>query len=177
MVRMRAETPAGSKSCNRVWEDAIGRILRIAGAGIVLAALSVVAATAQQLDPRVVTFKLPGQIVWKDNPKGGNRSAVLQGDASKPGPYAMLLQWLPGNMSRPHFHPNDRFFIVISGTWWVGSGPKFDPGATVPVPAGSFVTRLANGVHFDGAKDEQATILVWGEGPATSMPFGEPPPK
>jgi len=150
---------------------------RLGGTGIVLAALSMAVATAQQLDPSIVTFKLPDQIVWKDNPKSGNRSAVLQGDPTKPGPYAMLLQWLPGHMSRPHFHPNDRFFIVVSGTWWVGSGPNFDPDATVPVPAGSFVTHFAKGVHFDGAKDEQATILVWGEGPATSTPFGTPPAK
>jgi hypothetical protein len=80
-------------------------------------------------------------------------------------------------MSRPHFHPNDRFFIVLSGTWWVGSGPEFKPDATVPMPAGSHVIHYAKGVHFDGAKDEQATILVWGEGPATSTPFGTPPAK
>jgi len=30
-------------------------------------------------------------------------------------------------MSRPHFHPNDRFFVVIVGTWWMGTGEKFDP--------------------------------------------------
>jgi len=150
----------------------MARFMGPVGAGIVLAALSMTVATAQQLDPSIVAFKLPDQIVWKDNPKSGNRSAVLQGDPSKPGLYAMLLQWLPGHMSRPHFHPNDRFFIVVSGTWWVGSGPDFDPNATVPVPAGSFVTHFAKGVHFDGAKDEQATILVWGEGPATSTPFG-----
>jgi len=149
----------------------MARIVKGFGAGILLAVFSLAAASAQQLDPKIVTFKLPDRIVWKDNPKGGNRSAVLQGDPSKPGPYAMLLQWLPGNMSRPHFHPNDRFFIVVSGTWWVGSGPVFDPNATVPVPAGSFVTHYAKGVHFDGAKDQQATILVWGEGPATSTPF------
>jgi hypothetical protein len=158
-------------------EDGMTRIGKLASAGIALAALGIGAASAQQLDPKVVAFKLPDQIAWKDNPKGGNRSAVLQGDPSKPGPYAMLLQWLPGNMSRPHFHPNDRFFIVISGTWWVGSGSDFDPNATVPVPAGSYVTHFAKGVHFDGAKDEQATILVWGEGPATSTPFGTPPAK
>ena len=155
----------------------MARIVRLVSAGIALAALCVAAASAQQLDPKAVAFKLPDQIAWKDNPKGGNRSAVLQGDPSKPGPYAMLLQWLPGNMSRPHFHPNDRFFIVISGTWWVGSGADFDPNTTVPVPAGSFVTHFAKGVHFDGAKDEPATILVWGEGPATSTPFGVPPAK
>jgi len=122
------------------------------------------------LDPAIVAFKLPDQITWKSN-SSGNRTAVLQGDPAKPGPYAMLIQWLPGNMSRPHFHPNDRFFIVISGTWWVGSGPEFNPDATVPMPAGSYVIHYAKGVHFDGAKNEQATILVWGEGPATSTPL------
>ena len=101
----------------------------------------------------------------------GQRTAVLQGDPSKAGPYAMLLTWLPGNMSRPHFHPNDRFFMVISGTWWVGNGGKFDPEATVPMPAGTHVIHWAKGVHYDGAKTEPATILVWGEGPATSTPF------
>ena len=154
----------------------MARIVKGFGAGILLAVFSLAAATAQQLDPKIVTFKLPDQIVWKDNPKGGNRSAVLQGDPSKPGPYAMLLQWLPGNMSRPHFHPNDRFFIVVSGTWWVGSGPDFNPDATVPMPAGSHVIHYAKGVHFDGAKSEQATILVWGEGPATSTPFAPSAP-
>ncbi|MBO0766163.1 MAG: cupin domain-containing protein [Hyphomicrobiaceae bacterium] len=154
----------------------MARIIGVLVAGFGLA-LSLASAHAQQLDPAVVTFKLPDQIAWQDNPKAGNRSAVLQGDPAKPGPYAMLLQWLPGHMSRPHFHPHDRFFIVISGTWWVGSGPKFDPEATMPMSAGSFVTHWARGVHFDGAKNEPATILVWGEGPATSTPFGEPPPK
>jgi hypothetical protein len=143
-------------------------------------ALSVSTAPLAQpatLDPAVVAYQLPDQIKWTDNPRAGNRSAILQGDPSKPGPYAVLLQWLPGNMSRPHFHPNDRHFIVVSGTWWVGAGPTFDPNATVPLPAGSSVTHFAKGVHFDGAKDEQATILVWGEGPATSTPFAPPASK
>src|SRR5262249_11334406 len=119
-------------------------------------------AQSPTLDPAIIAYQLPDQIKWTDNPRGGNRSAILQGDPSKPGPYAMLLQWLPGNMSRPHFHPNDRHFLVVSGTWWVGAGPTFDPNATVPMPAGSAVTHFAKGVHFDGAKDEPATILVWG---------------
>jgi hypothetical protein len=151
-------------------------VARLVSAVIVVAAMSVATVTAQQLDPKVVGFKLPDQIEWKANPAGTNRSVVLQGDPTKPGPYAMLLQWLPGNMSRPHFHPNDRFFIVVSGTWWVGSGPEFNPDATVPMPAGSHVIHYAKGVHFDGAKSEQATILVWGEGPATSTPFAPSAP-
>ncbi|HJU32365.1 MAG TPA: cupin domain-containing protein [Hyphomicrobiaceae bacterium] len=142
--------------------------------GAVLAGMAFSPASAQQLDPKVVGYRLPDQITWVDNTRSGNRTAVLQGDPSKPGPYAMLLQWLPGNMSRPHFHPHDRFFMVLSGTWWVGSGPDFNPEATVAMPAGSHVIHYAKGVHFDGAKSEPATILVWGEGPATSTPFAPP---
>jgi hypothetical protein len=52
--------------------------------------------------------------------------------------------------------------------WWVGSGPKFDPANTTPMPAGSFVTHFGKQVHWDGAKDEDAVLLIMGEGPATS---------
>jgi hypothetical protein len=40
-------------------------------------------------------------------------------------------------MSRPHWHPNDRIITVIKGTWWLGTGDKFEPDTTVPVPTGS----------------------------------------
>jgi hypothetical protein len=84
-----------------------------------------------------------------------------------------MTKWLAGNhFSRPHFHPNDRFITVVSGTWWVGSGPDFDPDkASVPMPAGSFVTHYAKQVHWDGAKDTDAVLLIVGEGPAASTPF------
>jgi hypothetical protein len=37
-----------------------------------------------------------------------------------------------------------------------------------PVPAGSLVTHFAKCVHWDGARDEDAVLLIMGEGPATS---------
>ena len=89
------------------------------------------------VDRAAVDFKTPAEIKWVRNAAGTNESAVLFGDPSKPGPYVVRIKWLPGNMSRPHFHPNDRFFIVLSGTWWVGTSEKFDHDNTVPMPAGS----------------------------------------
>ena len=50
----------------------------------------------------------------------------------------------------------------------MGTGPRFDPAGTVPVRAGSFVTHVGGQVHYDGAKDEPAELLVVGEGPGTS---------
>src|SRR5262249_22492882 len=122
------------------------------------------------IDRTAVDFKTPADIKWVRNAAGTNESAVLFGDPARAGPYVARLKWLPGNMSRPHFHPNDRFFVVLSGTWWVGTGEKFDPDNTVPVPAGSYVVHYGGKVHFDGAKDEEAVIQVWGMGPASSTP-------
>ena len=118
-------------------------------------------------DPGALTLKTPDQIVWKDN--GANRTANLVGDPQQPGLYVQMFTWLKGNFSRPHFHPNDRFITVLSGTWWVGTGDSFDPAnLTVAMKPGTFVTHFAKGVHWDGARDEDTTILVIGEGPATN---------
>jgi hypothetical protein len=57
---------------------------------------------------------------------------------------------------------------VLSGTWWVGTGTDYDMSKTEPMPAGSFVTHTAGGVHFDGAKDEEVIVQVSGMGPATT---------
>ena len=122
------------------------------------------------IDRTAVDFKIPSDIKWVRNAAGTNESAVLFGDPSKPGPYVVRVKWLPGNMSRPHFHPNDRFFAVLSGTWWMGTGEKFDPESTVPAPAGSYVIHYGGKIHYDGAKNEETIIQVWGMGPATATP-------
>ncbi|MDD2723313.1 MAG: cupin domain-containing protein [Methylovulum sp.] len=143
------------------------RLLALAISGWLAVATSVIAA---QLDPASVEFQTPAQVKWVRNAAGTNEQAVLFGDPNKPGPYVVRIKWLPGHMSRPHFHPNDRFFVVISGTWWIGTGDKFDPEQTVPVPAGSYVVHHAGQVHYDGAKNEETIIQVSGIGPATSTP-------
>jgi len=73
--------------------------------------------TAAELDPKAVVFKLPDQIPWGPVTPAGNQQAVLFGDPSKPGLYGVMTKWLAGNhFSRPHFHPNDRYITVLSGT-------------------------------------------------------------
>lgn len=122
-------------------------------------------AAAASLDPASVEYKTDQQIQWVRNAEGSSERAVLFGDPSKPGPYVMRIKWLPGNFSRPHFHNGDRFFTVISGTWWVGTGDHYDPNNTVPIPAGSYVLHKGGQVHYDGAKNEETIIQVTGYGP------------
>jgi hypothetical protein len=130
------------------------------------------AATATELNPAAVKFTLPDNIPWKVNPNGAD-NAVLLGDPSKEGLYIVLVRWHAGHMSHPHFHPNDRFITVLSGTWWVGTGTKFDPDATVPMPAGSYVVHYGKQVHYDGAKDGDCVLEIVGEGPGTATPAEE----
>jgi hypothetical protein len=97
----------------------MSRAIRI----LVLAALAVTVAVPSghgaDIDRTAVDFTAPADIKWVRNAAGTNEQAVLYGDPSKPGPYVVRIKWLPGNMSRPHFHPNDRFFVVLSapGGW------------------------------------------------------------
>ena len=145
------------------------RYLLFAVAGIA-ALVSLGAVKAMDLNPAALKLQLPDQIKWEDDLKRGESTAVLAGDPEKPGLYVELVKWHAHHMSHPHFHPNDRFITVISGTWWVGTGAKFDPDGTVPVPPGSFVRHVGKQIHWDGAKDEDVTLEIVGEGPATSTP-------
>ena len=145
---------------------------RIALSALLLAGLSgwsshVSARAVGDLNPKAITITLPSDIKWNKSPNA--ERAVLYGDPSKPGYYAELVRWLPHNNSRPHYHPNDRFIQVLSGTWWVQTGAKYDPAGFKPIPAGSFVVHTAKEIHYDGARDEPCLLLISGQGPDTSI--------
>ncbi len=128
-------------------------------------------AAATPLDPRQTIIRSPEQLEWKSSPSYPPRSVEmcpLTGDINQPGLYYTLVRWWPGYMSAPHTYQTDRFCVVVSGTWWCNSGADFDPAACVPVPAGSFVRRVAGTPHYDGvARDhpEPAIIAICGTGP------------
>ena len=67
------------------------------------------------IDRTAVSFVAAKDIKFVRNAAGTSEQAVLFGDPSKPGPYVIQLRWFPGNMSRPHFHSTDRFFVVLEG--------------------------------------------------------------
>jgi hypothetical protein len=119
------------------------------------------------MDPKAITVVFPNEIKWTKT--ATSERAVLYGDPSKPGYYVILLKWLPHNNSRPHYHPNDRFITVLSGTWWVQTGAKYDPAGFKPIPAGSFVVHTGKEIHYDGAKDEPCLLQISGMGPETSV--------
>jgi hypothetical protein len=138
-----------------------------------LAALpaSLFSGPALAIDPKETQVMLPDQFVWKPGLPGQTRSvemAQVFGATTEPGPYVVLVKWYPGFMSAPHTYVTDRLCLVLSGTWWVNSGENFEPEATVPVPAGGFVRRVAHTPHYDGVKRGEiapAVIGIFGQGP------------
>jgi quercetin dioxygenase-like cupin family protein len=141
----------------------MSRAIRLA----LLMVLFIGSVRAADLDPKAISIQLPKEIKWVAN-AGGSEQAILFGDPSKPGLYIVLTKWTPHHNSRPHFHPNDRYITVLSGTWWVNTGAKYDPDGMKPVPAGSYVVHYGNQIHYDGAKDAEVILQIVGMGPATS---------
>lgn len=105
----------------------------------------------------------------------GEQQIKLFGDPNKPGLYGVLIKWDPGKGSRPHFHDQDRFIYVVSGTWWVSSSTHYDPKLSYPMPQGSFVEDKANTVHWDGARagGPPAILELVGMGPVKTIQVDE----
>ncbi len=139
-------------------------------AGLLPAGLLMARAEAAPNPAMTITVP-PQEIVWtalQEFPKQSVETAALWSKVSEPGLYYTLIKWYPGYMSAPHWYETDRYCVVVSGVWWVNSGETFEPEGTVPMPAGSFIRRVARTPHYDGVKadgTEPAVIAICGMGP------------
>jgi len=140
-------------------------------AALLLAVGSPAASQAGELNPAAVKATTPDEFKWRDpTDRADTNQTILYGDPTKPGFYVVLNKARAGRFGGPHYHPNDRFITVLSGTWWKGSGTTVDPTHTTRLPTGSFVIDYGQQVHWDGTKEEPISILIVGEGPATNIP-------
>jgi quercetin dioxygenase-like cupin family protein len=128
-------------------------------------ALSLAAFVANAQDSgRTVT---PSEVQWKPSPTvKGLENAYILGDANKPGAYVQRVRF-PANFTlQAHSHPDDRTYTIISGTWHVGWGTKFDESKLKALPAGSFYTEPANVPHFIVTKGEPVVVQITGTSPS-----------
>ena len=146
---------------------------RLAVLSVVLAASLVGGVVSHaQIDPTSITVQPFDKLVFKKQPNGAETATVF-GDSSKPGIYGLVFKFPPHLTTRPHSHPNDRYITVLSGTWYVATGPKYLPETMVAMKPGAIVTDLAGQIHYDGTKDEPTMIYIVGMGPAPSIPREE----
>jgi len=108
------------------------------------------------------------ELKWKPGRVPGHEIAPLIGDSTKAGPYVERVKFPPNSASRPHVHPDDRTYTVISGTWYVGYGDKFDPSKLKALTPGSYHTEPANVSHFSVIKEEGVIVQITGNGPTAT---------
>lgn len=98
----------------------------------------------------------------------GVQTIVVKGDPAKPGLYTLLLRAGPNLRFQAHSHQDDRVAAVLSGTWYLGYGEKFDEAGLKELPAGSFYTEPPGSNHFAMTKDESVVIQITGVGPSST---------
>lgn len=107
------------------------------------------------------------EIKWKKGPPSlpaGAMIAVLEGDPTKEGPFVFRLKLPDGYKVPPHTHPKTERVTVLSGTFHIGMGDRFDPSKGRAMPAGTFGYWKTGMKHFVWTKGE--TILQFhGIGP------------
>jgi hypothetical protein len=97
----------------------------------------------------------PDQIKWQPGPPSllpGAQMAILEGDPSKPGFFAMRLRFPDGYKVMPHWHPKQERVTIVAGTLNLGMGDTYDANNVHPLTAGSYSTMPAGMRHFAFAK-------------------------
>ncbi len=133
---------------------------------LVLLAVACGLAWAQEGKPAHVLLT-PSEVKWGDPPpifEKGASFSVISGDPSKGGIYVVRLKMPAGYKIAPHWHPTDEHVTVLSGSFALGMGEKFDKASMKTLPAGGYALLPAEMRHFAMATTA-ATVQVHGEGP------------
>ena len=93
----------------------------------------------------------PDNITWKQGPPSlppGTEMAVIDGDPSKAGLFAMRLRMPDGYRIPPHFHGAAEHVTVIKGTFILSQGSVWRDGEGTELPAGGFAVMPPGMRHY-----------------------------
>jgi quercetin dioxygenase-like cupin family protein len=143
------------------------RMIILLPVAVVLLATSVFTARIKRseqtpaLEQQFLVSLRPEEIQWKPV-FDGVEMAVLSGDPTKAGAsFVVRVKHRDGVKVPPHWHSFDENITVLSGTWVMGLGEKFDLSAAQEFPAGSYLVVPKNVPHFALCK---GTTIVQGHG-------------
>src|SRR6059036_3825196 len=123
---LRSGSPAPGK-----WRPSMKKIFMLALAMVLAGSATAVTKRMAHPMPKMPDHGLvvPNDMHWGDAPsvfQPGAKMAVLQGDPGAAGPYTVRLKMPDGYRIMPHWHPTRENVTVISGTFHLGTSPKFD---------------------------------------------------
>jgi len=127
------------------------------------AALLLVAHPALAAEPAIVQ---PDAFQWApaEGLPPGAEVAVLYGDPSKPGPFAIRFKFPAGYEVPTHSHPTDEFITVISGKGRMSFGENAAAATAEPLPAGAFMS-LPGGAWHHLWIDAETVVELHSTGP------------
>ena len=130
---------------------------------IALSAITLAMTWAVKTQKEVVGLT-PEQVRWFTPTyyNDGRQRAQLFGDSSKGGSWVDRVKIPSGKRVLAHTHTQDELVTVIEGTWYLGTGERFDPAKLKGYPAGSFIVIPAGVPHFVAAKESSVIVQLSG---------------
>jgi quercetin dioxygenase-like cupin family protein len=133
---------------------------------IVLASAGPAGNQARQSAPAGHPVVRPGDVTWKPL-RPGAEIAVVSGDPNQAGaPFVMRFRYRGAVRVPPHWHPTDEHITVLSGTFVVGMGERFDESSGMELPAGAYAFVPSKMAHFAWTKSD-TVVQIHGIGPFT----------
>ena len=129
-------------------------------------AMSTAAPTLARAQHAGHVMAMPNDLKWADVPSlpPGAKIAVIEGPLNQAVPFTFRLK-LPANYMIPaHSHPAIERVTVLSGTFNLGTGDKFDKSKVHALPAGA-ITIMQPGMNHFVWIGEETIVQLNGTGP------------
>ena len=133
---------------------------------LAIAALLACALLLEKESPETFKVFKASEVQWVEGAKQaprGTKNCLMHGDTAK-GPFIMLAKFPAGTVVAPHTHSTDEVVSIVSGTFVIGAGNKFDESKGKVVDAGGYFTIKAGTPHYAVAKTE-VVLVRYGNGP------------
>src|SRR5437763_10972570 len=101
----------------------------------------------ERLTPAEYKFAQVGNPGTGSSGLSGIQTVVLKGNPDQAGVYTIMLRVPAHTQIAAHSHRDDRVATVISGTWHIGYGDRFDEARLKALPPGSFYTEPRSEEH------------------------------
>ena len=113
------------------------------------------------------TAVMERDIKWQDAPSigPGAKTAVIDGDPKKAGPFVMRLKVPPKSTIKTHTHPADENVTVLSGTLYFAAADKYDPKIAKAFGPGSYFSIAQGKPMFAYTTDKETVVQIHGTGP------------
>lgn len=129
-------------------------------------ALGFLATTSWAQHPASHQHFTAADVKWANVPSlpKGAQIAVLEGPMNQAVPFTVRLRFPANYRLPPHTHPATERVTVLSGTFHMGMGAKFERNGTHPVRAGDVMIMQPGTPHFAWT-DGETVVQLNGTGP------------